>query len=144
MTAPIDFYFDFSSPYGYFASTQIDDLAARYQRTVIWRPILLGIVFKVTGSQPLVSIPLKREYVQRDLARYSRLFNVPFNLPSKFPIASQAPARAFYSMSTQDPNQAKELARVLLRAYFVEDLDISSPSTTVDIAQRHGFDGPAM
>ncbi|HKA43994.1 MAG TPA: DsbA family protein, partial [Burkholderiales bacterium] len=44
-TAPIDFYFDFSSPYGYFASNKIDELAAKHGRTVIWRPILLGAVF---------------------------------------------------------------------------------------------------
>ncbi|MEA3192990.1 MAG: hypothetical protein QOD26_1323, partial [Betaproteobacteria bacterium] len=38
MAAPIDFYFDFSSPYGYFAATKIDDIAARHARTVTWRP----------------------------------------------------------------------------------------------------------
>jgi 2-hydroxychromene-2-carboxylate isomerase len=38
--SPIDFYFDFSSPYGYFASLRIDELAARYARTVNWRPYL--------------------------------------------------------------------------------------------------------
>jgi hypothetical protein len=34
MSQPIDFYFDFSSPYGYLASEKIDDLAARYGRKV--------------------------------------------------------------------------------------------------------------
>ena len=59
MPAAIDFYFDFSSPYGYLASTQIDALAARHGRAVTWRPILLGAIFKTTGSQPLPTIPLK-------------------------------------------------------------------------------------
>ncbi|MGQ0526352.1 MAG: DsbA family protein, partial [Betaproteobacteria bacterium] len=58
-TNRIDFYFDFSSPYGYFASTRIEDIATRHGRDVIWRPILLGAVFKVTGQQPLPTIPLK-------------------------------------------------------------------------------------
>ena len=35
MSAPIDFYFDFSSPYGYLASEQIDALAARHDRAVM-------------------------------------------------------------------------------------------------------------
>ena len=47
------FYFDYSSPYGYFAATRIDDLAAKYGRNVNWKPILLGAVFKITGAQPL-------------------------------------------------------------------------------------------
>ena len=45
MPDSIAFYFDFSSPYGYLASTQIEDLAARHGRTVDWRPILLGVVY---------------------------------------------------------------------------------------------------
>ena len=53
MSNPIDFYFDFSSPYGYLMAEKIDALAAQYGRQVKWHPILLGIVFKATGSAPL-------------------------------------------------------------------------------------------
>ena len=35
MSAPIDFYFDFSSPYGYLASERVDEIAARHGRTVM-------------------------------------------------------------------------------------------------------------
>ena len=38
MKAPVDFYFDFSSPYGYLASHKIDALAGKYGRAVTWRP----------------------------------------------------------------------------------------------------------
>ena len=50
MANPIDFYFDFSSPYGYLASEKVEALAAKHGRSVNWCPILLGVVFKVTGS----------------------------------------------------------------------------------------------
>src|SRR5690606_28310302 len=86
MSAPIDFYFDFSSPYGYLASTRIDAIAARHGRSVDWHPILLGAVFKATGGAPLASIPLKGPYSERDMARSARLMEVPFRLPSRFPI----------------------------------------------------------
>ncbi|MGH6895204.1 MAG: hypothetical protein ACREJ5_01465 [Geminicoccaceae bacterium] len=46
MTAPIDFYFEFASPYGYLASTQIDAIAGRHGRTALWHPIMLGAAFK--------------------------------------------------------------------------------------------------
>ena len=55
----IDFYFDFSSPYGYLAAHKFDDIARLYGRTVVWRPILLGVIFKTTGAQPLLDIPIK-------------------------------------------------------------------------------------
>ena len=66
MKSLIDFYFDFSSPYGYLASTRIDALAERYEREVAWHPILLGVVFKTTGGMPLPSIPLKGQYALHD------------------------------------------------------------------------------
>ena len=52
MAGTIDFYFDFSSPYGYFAASRIDELAAKYGRNVNWHPLLLGVVFKTTGGVP--------------------------------------------------------------------------------------------
>lgn len=139
MKPPIDFYFDFSSPYGYFAATKIDAIAARYGRDVTWRPILLGVVFKVSGQQPLPSIPLKGEYTKRDLDRFARLLGVPFKLPPRFPIAGQTPSRAFYWLSERDPRAAKKLALALFHAYFVNGLDISSPDVTIEVGAGMGL-----
>ena len=136
MANPIDFYFDFSSPYGYLASTRIDALAARHGRSVVWRPHLLGAVFKINEQRPLASIPLKNEYTARDLARSARLLKVPFKLPTKFPVGATASSRAFYWMSDRNPALAKRLAQALYYAYFTEDRDISSPEVTCDVAAR--------
>lgn len=144
MSEPIDFYFDFSSPYGYFAAAKIDAIAARHGRTTTWRPVLLGAVFKITGQQPLATIPLKRDYMKRDLERSAQLFGLPFTLPSKFPIASTAACRAFYFVTDRDPPLAKRLALALLDAYFVKDQDISSPELTLDIAASLGIDREAL
>lgn len=140
MADPIEFYFDFSSPYGYFASSKIDGIAAKYGREVVWRPILLGAVFKITGQQPLPTIPLKGSYAKHDLARSARLFGVPFKLPTRFPVAGQAPSRAFYWVGDKDPGLAKKLALALYRAYFGEDRDISSPEITANVAAKLGVD----
>ena len=81
MPAPIDFYFDYSSPYGYFAAMKIDDLAAKHGRSVNWKPILLGAVFKVTGGQPLPTLPLKGPYALRDILRSARFYGVAYKHP---------------------------------------------------------------
>ena len=73
MSAPLDFYFEFASPYGYLASTQIDALAGRHGRTVAWRPIMLGAAFKQTGARPLMQTPLKAPYLLHDVPRFARL-----------------------------------------------------------------------
>jgi 2-hydroxychromene-2-carboxylate isomerase len=141
---PIDFYFDFSSPYGYFAAARIEDIAARHGRTVTWRPILLGAIFKVTRQQPLPTIPLKGDYAKRDLDRTAKLLNLPFRLPTQFPISTTAPARAFYHLNNRDPALAKRLALALFVAYFADDVDISSPGNTADIAAHAGVDRQEM
>ena len=140
MAQPIDFYFDFSSPYGYFAAHKIDALAGRHGREVTWHPILLGAVFKSSGQQPLTTIPLKGDYAKRDFERSARFLDVPFALPSKFPVSTVAPARAFYSLADRDPPAAKRLALALYEAYFAQDRDISSPEVTIDVATKLGLD----
>ena len=139
MSNPIDFYFDFSSPYGYFAAMKIDAFAARFNRTVKWKPILLGAAFKVTGAQPLPSLPLKGDYAKVDIARSARFYGIPFKYPGKFPIATQAPARAFYWLDARDSALARKLAQTLYKAYFVTDHDISSPEITADVAATLGL-----
>ena len=139
MANPIDFYFDYSSPYGYFAAMKIDEFAVKHGRSVNWKPILLGAVFKVTGAQPLPTLPLKGDYAKRDIARSARFHSIAFKYPTKFPIASQAPARAFYWLNDRDPALAKKLAQTLYQAYFVDDRDISSPEVTADVAATLGL-----
>ena len=144
MADPIEFYFDFSSPYGYLASTRIDELAARHHRDVQWRPILLGAIFKITGGAPLPNVPIKGAYYKRDFPRTARLLGVPFKLPTVFPIASLAPSRAFYWALEQNSQQARELAKRLLKAFYVDDIDISKPENTLAIATSMGLDRPAV
>jgi 2-hydroxychromene-2-carboxylate isomerase len=140
VTPTIDFYFDFSSPYGYLASEKIEALAHRFGRTVDWRPILLGVVFRQTGMSPLTQIPVKGDYSRRDFERSARFHNVPFRMPATFPIASQAPARIVLWARARDPALAAHLVHAFYRAYFGEGLDVSSPDVAAAVAGAAGLD----
>ncbi|MGB1007448.1 MAG: DsbA family protein, partial [Thalassobaculaceae bacterium] len=69
MSAPIDFYFELSSPYSYLAAQKIGDIAKLYERAVQWRPIMLGVIFQTTQNRPLMDQPLKADYTDRDVRR---------------------------------------------------------------------------
>ncbi len=144
MTAAIDFYFDFSSPYGYLAAVRIDALAGKYQREVNWRPILLGPAFKASGNAPLTLQPLKGDYARRDFLRTAKFLGIPFTMPTPFPISTHNAARAFYWQHDRDPAKAKELALAFYKTYFVEARDITAAETIVDIAAKHGVDRTAL
>ncbi len=139
MAAAIDFYFDFSSPYGYLAAQKIDALAAKHGRAVNWRPMLLGAVFKVTGGKPLPELPLKGEYGKRDFTRSAKFYGIPFKYPSVFPISGVAPSRAFYWLNAKDTKKAVELAKALYKALFVDDVNISEAENVVKVAASIGY-----
>ena len=143
MNRSIDFYFDFSSPYGYLAACRIEALAAKYGRTVNWRPFLLGVVFKQTGMAPLTQIPIKGDYVKRDFERSARFYGIAFRMPPMFPIASQAPARIVLWAKAREPALAARLALAHYEAYFRDGLDISNPDVAADVAGKAGVDRAA-
>ncbi|MBC7781766.1 MAG: 2-hydroxychromene-2-carboxylate isomerase [Proteobacteria bacterium] len=144
MTAPIDFYFDFSSPYGYFAAHRIGAVAKAHGREVVWHPILLGLVFEVSGGRPLPSVPMKGDYSRVDVPRTARFHGIAYRHPSKFPVSGQAPCRAYYWLAQRDPAFAQRLALALFHAFFADDRDISSPQMTVDVAAEMGVPGPEL
>lgn len=138
MADPIKFYFDFSSPYAYFGALKIDEIAGAFDRQVDWRPILLGIMMKATGNVSLAHQPVKSDYSKHDWERMSRFMDVPWTLPDKFPIATQAAARAFYWLRDRNEDLAKTFALACFDKYFGQGINISGPEAVADIAETLG------
>ncbi len=138
MANPIDFYFDFSSPYGYLASTRIGALAARHGRVVHWRPFLIGALYKQLGYQPLEQ-PGKRAYLRHDVPRSARAMGVTLSFPSSFPEALIAPARAVYWIADRDQAKAASFAEAAFRAYWTEGRRLADPAVVAEIAADEGF-----
>jgi 2-hydroxychromene-2-carboxylate isomerase len=144
MPAPIEFYFDFSSPYGYLAANRIDAVAAGHGRDVAWYPFLLGAVFKVAGTQPLTAYPLKGDYSVHDFRRCARLHNIPFNMPASFPVSGLHASRAFYWLEKADPAKRKPFALAVYRAYFADGRPIGEADVVAEIGAGLGIDRAAL
>jgi len=143
MAAPIEFYFDFSSPYSYLASESIEALAARHGREVDYKPILLGAAFKISGMRPLPEVPLKGEYSRRDFERSARLAGLPFVLPDPFPISTVGAARAYLWLSDVEPARARAFVHAAFRAYFAEGRNISDSAVLAGVLRSIGVDADA-
>ena len=144
MSEPIKFYFDFSSPYGYFAALKIDELAASFGRQVEWHPMMLGAAMKVTGAKPLAEIELKGDYCKNDWDRLARYMEVPWPLPAVFPIGTLAASRAFYWLDDQDDALAKRFALAAFNVYFGQGRDITPAETVAEFAEPLGVDRDAL
>ncbi len=140
MAAAIEFYFDFSSPYGYLAAQRIDETVEEYGREVDWKPFLLGALFEITGARPLPDVPMKGDYARHDLARNARRYDIPFVLPDTFPFMSVAACRATYWLGERDAEHAKALAAALFDAAFGAGQSISRPEEVAAIAAELGHD----
>ncbi|KAB0583197.1 2-hydroxychromene-2-carboxylate isomerase [Ideonella dechloratans] len=141
---PIDFYFDFSSPYSYIANEWIDALAARHGRVVRRRAILLGVTFQAAELKSPVSYPIKRDYALRDFARSARFEGLPYLMPSTFPIPTQNAARVFWWLQeTQGAEAAAAWTRSAFRAFFTRDIVLSDPAALRALLAESGVDAEA-
>jgi 2-hydroxychromene-2-carboxylate isomerase len=140
---PVEFFFDFSSPYAYIANHLVDALGAKYDRAVIWRPVLLGAIFKLTGMAPLTQIPIKGDYAMRDFPRTAAFHGAPFQMPDPFPFNSIAAARAFYWLDRTDPEAARLLAGKLFASAY-GGRAINSADSVAAIAGENGIDSAAL
>jgi 2-hydroxychromene-2-carboxylate isomerase len=60
MSTPIDFWFDFSSPYSCIANECIDAVAAGHGRALNRHAIVLGATFRAAESKSPASCPIER------------------------------------------------------------------------------------
>ena len=140
MSAPIDFYFDFSSPYGYLASEQIEALAARHGRAVMWHAIVLDAQFQPQGGVKIPLALLRTEYARRDCERSAAFLGIPYKTPTPYPVHTEHAARAFQWLSDRNPDEARAFAHGVFRAYFVDGRNISEPAVLLEIAGALGLD----
>lgn len=123
--AAIDFYYDFSSPFSYLGSTQIEAVAARAGARLRWKPFLLGALFKEIGTPDvpmLAASEPKRRYYAKDLEDWARHWQVPFRFTSRFPMRT---VKALRLALLAGEERIAALSHALYRALWVEDRDIA-------------------
>ena len=67
MTQTFDFFYDFGSPYTFLVHKLLPDIEARTGATAIYKPMLLGGVFKATGNMSPIHVPSKLAYQTTDI-----------------------------------------------------------------------------
>lgn len=135
----VEFFFDLSSPYSYLASTQLQALAERTGAEIVWRPMVLGAVFKATGNEMPARIPHKARWMGNDLARWADHYGVPFRFSSHFP----ANAIKAMRLVLVDDARAADVARAGFRAMWAEDRDLTDEAVLRSIAEAGGLDPAA-
>lgn len=140
MSKTIEFFFDLGSPTSYLAYTQLPKICAQTDSQLIYQPMLLGGVFKVTGNASPISIPAKGRYMLQDLARYARRYEVPLAFNPHFPINTLLLMRAVTGMQLRHPQRFIAFIDCLFRALWVEKRNLNDQATVAAVLSEGGFD----
>ena len=137
----VEFFFDYGSPYSYLADTRLAGLAERTGATVVYRPMLLGGVFKATGNQSPFAEPVeaKRRYFSTELRRVVSALGVPFEHNPNFPINTLGLMRAAYAARALDVFDRFHAS--IYSAFWSAGADLGKSEIIESVLSAAGLDG---
>lgn len=144
MPQPIEFFFDFGSPTAYLAYTQLPRLAADAGADLIWRPMLLGGVFKATGNASPAALPAKSRWMNEDMARWARRYGVPLALNPYFPINTLTLMRGAVGVQLRQPADFSRYVDVIYRGMWVDAQNLGDLAHLAAVLRQAGFDPEAL
>jgi 2-hydroxychromene-2-carboxylate isomerase len=138
MARQIEFFFDYGSPFSYLADTQLPALARRTGAEIIYRPMLLGAVFKATSNASPVSVPAKGRYMGAELQRWAQRYGVPMAMNPHFPFNTIKLMRA--AVAAQMQRCFERYHPAAFRAVWVEGIDGTDPAALGALLERSGIE----
>jgi 2-hydroxychromene-2-carboxylate isomerase len=145
MTKTIEFWFDFGSPTTYLAHTQLPRLARETGAQLIYKPMLLGGVFKATGNASPVSVPAKGRWMNGDIARWVARYGVPFALNPHFPINTLTLMRGATGLQMrQSPDVFTRYVDAVFDAMWAQPRNLGDAGELAAVLANVGLDGEAF
>lgn len=136
----VDFYYDFGSPASYIAYTQIETLCAQHDARVVFKPFVLGAVFKATGNSSPVVIPAKARYTMMDFARWAKYWGVPFTLNQNFPINTILHMKLAVAVQRHHADSFSAFNRAMFDAMWVQNQNLTEPAVVAAVCASVGLD----
>ncbi len=143
MTRSVEFFFDFGSPASYLASTQLPTIAAQCDAQIVWRPMLLGGVFKATGNSSPASVPAKGRWMFGDLARWAKRYGVPFVHNPHFPVNTLTLMRIAAGLQMTRPADFAGYAESMFSAMWRDAGNLGDSEQLCAALVRTGLDADA-
>ncbi len=139
MQNTVEFFFDFGSPTTYLAHTQLPQLALDTGAKVVYRPMLLGGVFKATGNASPVTVPAKGRWMGADIARFATRYGVPFAHNPHFPINTLTLMRGATGIQMRDPQALMRYVDAVFQAMWVQPRNMGDPAVLGEVLAAAGF-----
>ena len=143
MAKQVEFYFDFGSPYSYLAYRALPGIAASRNAQIVWRPMLLGGVFKATGNRSPIEVPAKGAWSQLDMQRWARRYDVPPPHNPHFPVNTLAVMRGAAGLQLKGGDFARYV-EAMFSAMWEKPRKLDDPAEIGAVLTEAGFDAQAF
>ena len=139
LSPEIEFWFEFGSNYSYLSVMRIEDEARRRGVRIVWKPFLLGPIFRALGMEnsPFVLQREKGAYMWQDMVRQCRKYGLRWVKPSTFPRLGVLPLRVAL-LGVEKP-WIGAFCRRVMELNFVLDEDINQPDHLAPILTELGL-----
>ncbi|KAF3034421.1 hypothetical protein E8E12_006337 [Didymella heteroderae] len=138
------FNYDISCPFAYIASTRVKALADRTNAKLIYRPVLLGAIYRATaapqgaaGSASDVFNPTKKSVTAQSMQRTLKRYKIKYSPPPEHPRKSVNALRLLYCVP--DGDERRLLTERLFAAYWANKEDVTNTEVLLSIAKETGI-----
>ena len=135
----IHFYFDYISPYAYFAWRRLPSLAKKYNRQIEAHPIVFGKLLDKWGQLGPAEIPPKKNWLNRYCLRYSAINGFEYNPPKKHPFNPLAALR----MSLREVSGINQFQVIdaIFEGGWSQGADLGDLPTLISLLEKQSIDG---
>lgn len=138
----VEFYFDYSSPWTFYAFDRVEDFCTRNNAELIWKPFLVGGVFNKVNPSVYARrenpVPPKDAYYQKDMVDWGLFQGIKMIKPSIFPLNSVKALRGAFVAIEEGTISA--YSRACFESYWCNDKDLSQEDVLREIVSSVGMD----
>ena len=142
MTKQVEFYYDYGSPTCYLAWTQLPGICEVHDAELIYRPMLLGGIFKATDNRTPVSVKPKGAWMFDDIIRYAAHYGVPYVMNPHFIINTLTIMRG--AIWAQGADCLEDYNKAMFEAVWVNERNMAEADEISDVMAESGLDSDAM
>ena len=142
MKKKIHFYFDFISPYAYFAWRKLPSLAKKYNREIEAHPIVFGKLLDKWGQLGPAEIPPKNNWLNQYCLRYAAINGFEFNPPKAHPFNPLSALR----MSLKEVSGIDQLKVIdtIFEGGWSHGEDLGDLSILISLLTKESIDGEKL
>lgn len=135
----VEFYFDLGSPYSYLAYYHLLQMAEQQEIQIVYKPILLGRVFKATGNRSPIEIPVKGVYSILDIQRWAEYYQIPMQMNPHFPMNTLTLMRILTGVQLLHLEKFEQVLKLLFDAMFGTPQNLNEPTVLAEVLKPSGF-----